>query len=197
MKVHTNIQRKLAGAGLALAVLVSASPAWAATVATFSDPAVDGSTPLFAAGGGTLSGGWTGAGLNLDVPIAGMSFADAVFDMAPITVNPDDTVGAGSISFYEDAAMTMLILQIDFDGGVLIEPLEFGASFVATNDVTFSGPVITTALANEQFTFSFANPVVGQNSTTYTASFTSSAVPEPGTLVLAFAGALCLMRRKR
>lgn len=195
--MYTHSRTIFRGMCLFLALAGLAAPTLAATVATFADPAADGSTPLFTASGSSLNGGWMGTGLTLDVPIAGMSFADATFVMDPVVVNSDDTVGAGNIRFYEDAGMMNLILQIDFDSAQLIKPTQFGASFVSANDVTFSGPVITTTLADEQFAFSFANPVVGQTSTTYTASFTASAVPEPGTLALLGAAAMCFVRRRR
>lgn len=148
-------------------------------------------------GGGALVGGWSAGGLDLVVPIAGTTYTDAVFDMDPVTVNMDDTLGSGTIRFYEDAGMTSLILQIDFDGGELHQPLGFGASFISANNVTFSGPVITTPLTDEQFSFSFANPTTTANGNSYTASFTSSAVPEPATLALVAVGALCCIRRRR
>jgi MYXO-CTERM domain-containing protein len=195
--VHTKTRAACRGIGLVIVAWLGVSVGTAQTVATFADPATDESTPLFTAGIGTLSGGWTGAGLDLVVPIAGMTFADAVFEMDPVVINPDDTLGAGTIRFYEDPGMANLVLQIDFDGGELHEPFGFGASFVSADNVTFSGPVITTSLEDEHFSFSFANPhFTTIDETTYTASFTSSAVPEPATFALAAVGALCLMRRR-
>ncbi|RMF83043.1 MAG: hypothetical protein D6744_05435, partial [Planctomycetota bacterium] len=151
----------------------------AGTIATFADPAVDGSTPLFLVDSATLSGGWSGSGLTLITPISGQIFENATFSMTPVSISGGGILSAGTIQFFEDIADGGgLILQIDFDAGTLNLPFGFGASFAAGDNVTFSGPIIPGPLTDETFAFSFANPQpAGQQGTSYTAAFTSSAIP--------------------
>jgi hypothetical protein len=174
------------------------SLAGAGTIATFSDPAMSGATPLFTATPTSLVGGWSGAGLTLITPINAGTYVDATMVVSPITVT-GTTLGAGMVQFFESPGDGgALILQIEFDSGNLFHPVGWGASYLSANDVTFSGPIIPGALTEETFAFSFANPVVGAESTTYTAAFTSSAVPEPGSTAFFVIGlAMTLVRRIR
>src|SRR5262245_57763209 len=96
--------RKLTTTVLASAALAVA--AGADTIATFDDPALDGSTPLFhfvsaAPGVGVLSGGWSATGLDLDAPgLVTTSFSDATFTMSNVAATGGPVfwnLGAGQI----------------------------------------------------------------------------------------------------
>lgn len=182
---------------LTIFALFVSAPAVAATVATFADPAVDGSTPLFELAGTTFTGGWSGSNLDLEVPITGDVWQDATFTMLPLTVVGVGQLSSGWIEFYKSPADGGgLALRIDFDAAFLA-PFGFGASDTFLGQtVTFTGPGIPAGLVDETFAFSFANPVYTGDGYTYTASFTSSAVPEPGSLVLLGLGLLQLLRRR-
>lgn len=183
---------------LAAVLLGAVPPANASvTVAAFSDPAVDGTTPLFTRIGNTLSGGWSGhpsLSLDLHVPITGQTWPNSTFTMTPLTIGTGGVLSAGTIWFYNAAAT--LVLRIDFDAATLYAPFGWGASFMAMQDVTFSGPGIPTNLVDEQFAFSFANPVQVPGGITWTASFTSSAIPEPASLMVLATGMALLARRR-
>ncbi|MBI5864061.1 MAG: PEP-CTERM sorting domain-containing protein, partial [Planctomycetes bacterium] len=51
-------------------------------------------------------------------------------------------------------------------------------------------------LSQEAFAFSFANPVGTPENYTATASFTSSAIPEPASIALLAIGGLLALRRR-
>ncbi len=182
---------------LAIASLyLSAQPANGDTIATFADPASDGSTPLFTLSGSTLSGGWSDTGLDLVTPISGDEFPDATFTMTDLTVlDTEGTLSGGTIEFFDNVGG--LILQIGFDSGQLFAPFGFGASTLVGHNVSFSGPIITFPLEEELFSFSFANQITTPDGFTWTAAFTSSAIPEPATLTLLVVGALTLGSRRR
>lgn len=187
---------KLAAAALAFGLVASAN---ADTVATFFDPALNGSTPLFQldAVNGVFTGGWDAnvqtQQLILEVPITGSVYVDASFTMTPLTVAGSNLSG-GVITFTD--AGNAVVLTITFDAGSLFGPFGFGASAFAGQNVTFTGPGIPAGLSQEQFAFSFANPVAVQNGFSYTASFTSSAIPEPASLALLGLGGLMFFRRR-
>lgn len=190
---RTNKIRLLVVATVASVLAVSAT---AGTVATFADPTVDGEPALFIQSGNTLSAGWSLPGLTLITPINHSSYADATFTMTDLTIT-DVLTGAttgGTVKFYDSVAQ--LILQIDFAAGRLYTPFGFGASDFLGQNVVYSGPIITRPLSGENFAFSFTNPTPLADGFSYTASFTSSAVPEPGSLGLLALGALGLLRRR-
>lgn len=184
----------------ALVAAVTALPAHAAfTVATFADPAQDSSTPLFELDGSTLTGGWNSTGMTLQTPgLGGANYTDAGFSMTPLTVSgtfPSYTVSGGSIEFTDSIGNE--IFTISFDGGFLLGSLGFGASEFTGQGVSFTGPAITSPLSQESFSFAFANPEPTAGGFTVTSSFTSSAVPAPGSLALVGLGGLIAGRRRR
>lgn len=184
-----------------MACLVAVVPAANAfTVATFADPAVDGTTPLFSLNGNVLSGAWNGTGLLLQTPVLpAPDFPDATFIMSPLVATPINAslamVGAGSIQFFDN--LNQPILLIAFDSGLLTTAVSFGASDFIGQNVTFSGSLLGQPVTDEAFAFSFANPVAIPGGWTATAAFTSSAVPEPATLAFFLLGGLPLLRTRR
>lgn len=169
------------------------------TVATFSDPALDETTPLFELNGLVFDGGWAGSGLDLLTPgLTAPDFLNATFDMDALTLTDPNTgaLTGGQIRFYDSS--NALQLTIDFDGAQLYVPFIFGASdgFLATT-VTFGGPAVTTPLTSESFAFSFANQVATAEGFTATSAFTSSAVPEPSSIALVVVGGLLAAIRRR
>ena len=177
------------------------------TIATFDDPALDSSTPLFRVDltNNLITGGWDDSktGLNLDVVYSGNPFPDAFFTMTQVSYIGDimgGSTGGGTIKFFENNTSTPPLIQIDFDSAT-ISPIGFGGLF-AFNDVTISGSQISGQLTEEPaFSFGFANQVPLNNNLddgfTATAAFTSSAVPEPATLALLGIGALITLTRRR
>jgi hypothetical protein len=182
---------------LLVPAVLAAAPAIGGTVATFSDPAADGSTPLFELSGTSFTGGWSGLNLMLDMPITGSVWPDATFTVTPLTVTGPGQLSSGTLDFFKSPADGGgLVLQIDFNEASLA-PFGWGASDVFLGqDVTFSGPGIPSGLTAETFAFSFANPIPTPDGFTYTASFTSSAVPEPASLLLLVLGAIKALRRR-
>ena len=178
------------------------------TVATFADPSRNSGTPLLTVNflGGTINGGWDDSktGLTLQIPYSGHSFTDAWFSMTNVAIL--DTVGdtsGGEIDFYANNTSTNPLLVINFENGY-VDYYNFGADsvFVADN-VTITGSEITGPLSEEQFAFSFANlaelPGHGNwdDGFTATASFTSSAVPEPATIGLFGLGITTIICKRR
>ena len=176
----------------------------AGTIATFADPALDGTTPLFSLSGTQFSGGWSGTNLNLLTPgWAGPDIPNAKFAMPPLTATPIGpgvwTLPAGQITF-TDAANTPVLL-ITFGAASLSENIGFGASNLALQTVVFSVPSQPQLIfSQERFAFSFANDAAIPNGTSWTAAFTSSAnvVPEPASVgLLAVGGLLTSLLRRR
>lgn len=161
---------------------------------------MSGGTPLFFTTSSSVSGSWSGPGLTLDVTVASLIFTDVKMSMASVS-RTGTTLGAGSVIYYTDAStIANPIFTINFDSGSIFEPLAAGASFVSLNDVTFGGSAVTGyQFENEQFSFSFANPVISANGNSYTAAMTSSAevVPEPATLTLLAGGVAAFMARRK
>lgn len=194
-------------AGLGASIAIASAQSF--TVATFADPSGTAANPVFtftpSSGGqptgttGTLSGGWTAAGLNLQTPgIAAPDFANAKFALTNtqgggLAIN-NGVAGAGQIVFTTSA--NAAIMTINFQSATY-SPFGLGGATLLGNGVTFSGPQVPSGLTNGSFAFSFANQTVGSNLLTMTASFTSSAAPESGTMAALGLGAVALIRRRR
>ena len=187
---------------IAVAALVglAASGAFAQTVAAFADPALDASTPLFTLVGDQFQGGWSG--LNLDLLTPGLpatpDIADATFTMTPLTatviVPGFYSLTGGQIQFFDGPN---LILDIMFDSASLAPDIGFGASDFALQNVTFMAPGESFGFSSERFSFGFANDAEIPNGFSWTASFTSSAVPEPASVGLLLMGLMIHLRRGR
>ncbi len=193
------VKRSALLAGLFAAFsFVSAS---AGTIATFADPALDGSTPLFSLTPTQFQGGWSGNGLTLLTPgLPGPDYSDAKFNLPAVSVTPISpglwTLGNGQITFYDSANTPVFIIA--FAAASLDENIGMGASDLALQNVTFSVPGSPQTFDQERFAFSFANEELTPNGPTWTASFTSSAIPEPASLGLTLIGLfLCSARRRR
>jgi len=187
---------------LALGTVAMTATSQAFTVATFADPAIDGSTPLFTfdAGANTLDGGWAALGLTLLTPgWAGADVTDAKFSMTTVNLTPVVanvyTTGGGTVNFTDSA--NNAVMTITFGSGVFVANNGFGGSDFSGNIVSITGPGIPGGWSDETFNFSFANPVINGDVSTYTASFTSSAVPEPMTMLALASGAGLLAARRR
>jgi hypothetical protein len=181
------------------------------TVATFADPATGSSQNFISvtpgvAGSFDMTAAWTGAGLNLltpgtpapDFPNATFQLFNAtggnVLNFTPIVPNLVYQSGPGVLRFFDNASNQ--ILQIGFASSQLTQ-FGWGASDSNGNAVVMTGSIAGTGWSDEQFGFAFANTTSTPNGTTLSASFTSSAVPEPATLAALGLGAVALMRRRR
>jgi hypothetical protein len=167
------------------------------TIATFADPSPSAEVGhLFELSDNQLSGGWLEPGLDLITPITGEVYEDATFTMTDLTLDELGQTSNGTIQFFESG--DDLILQIDFYAGQAYPPFGFGAtSLIVGQNVSFSGPIITMPLEEESFAFSFANQIETPTGHTWTAAFTSSAVPEPGALLLLGLGSAALVMGRR
>lgn len=196
---HTKYLALLAGALLAGFSAGALAGEESFTIATFADPSPDGDTPLFTYDGESLTGSYNLPGLELLTPGLPLQddVNDASFEMAPVEVLQADEpliiLGPGVIEFNDG---NDLVLRIEFDGATLVSPFGFGSSEFAGYNVTFSGPNVPEGLSAEAFAFAFANPQGNLEEFTVTAAFTSSAIPEPGSLALLAIGIAAGLRRR-
>lgn len=189
---------------LTLAMVAAAASHASFTVATFADPSNSSTNPLFSfnANTSTLTGGWSGTGLTLQTPglIGGGSLNDVKFVMTPITttnIGPGVFVtNGGNIKFYT-SDINNPDFTVNFDSAILVNPLNFGTSEFIGSNVSFTGPNVPSGLSEESFGFTFANQRVNQGVYTYTAAFTSSAVPEPATMIAIATGIAGVVARRR
>lgn len=200
-----------------LVVLGLVTSAGAATIATFADPALNGTTPLFTVDviGGQITGGWSDArtGLNLHLPVPGPNppgievYNNAWFTMTPLAYAgtlASGTTGPGTIEFFADGTVGPVLLRITFDSAQVDYSPGFGAdNIISMNNVAFSGQETTNwgPTSDESFSFTFVNKEylgAGPNYTGYTAtaSFTASALPEPATCLLMSLVGTWLLRRR-
>lgn len=175
------------------------------TVATFADPSTVAESPLFTWNHttNTLSGLWTASGLTLNVPgfNGGGSVTDAHFIMDPVQLTPVInnqyyTMGRGAVRFFT-TDQNNPFFTIQFGGGSFLNPSSAGGSSTVGNAVSFAGANVPTGLSQETFSFSLTNAMTAGNLTTFTASFTSSAVPEPASLFALATGIAAVVARKR
>ena len=194
----------LTTAGILLSVAL-ASSGRAATIATFADPALDGSTPLFTIDltVDRISGGWSSTGLTLEVPVSGNTFSNACFTMTDLTYTGSSfigTSGPGTIKFFKqgDSITATPLIQIAFDSAQLSVGGLGGDDILSSNNVVITGSEISGTLYEETFAFSFANHQLSANRQmlTTTAAFTSSALPEPASMLLLSLGIPMIWRRK-
>ena len=176
------------------------------TIATFDDPAKNSSTPLFKVDLTTdpnITGEWYGTDLSLHIPYSGQTFHNVIFTMPEVDIDLSHTdplkgtkTEDGEIMFFDPCDMVNPLIQIEFDSAWLTFFGFGGSESFSGNTVTISGSQISGQLTEETaFSFSFANQVPVDGG--FTATFTSSAIPEPATLALFGIGTLITLTRRR
>jgi hypothetical protein len=201
-----NNSKRIIGLISASMFVVGAASAQSFTIATFADPATSSSTPLFTEVTtgpgltGTLGGGWSAPGLTLMTPgfLGGGSTSNVTFTMSNLNINSTGqaTAAGGGPAVIDFKSGATDLFKVQFDSGVF-NTFALGASTLIGNNVSFSGAHVPTGLSSQQFAFSFSNAHTVGNQTTYTASFTSSAVPEPASIAALGLGIAGIIRRKR
>lgn len=195
--------KKVLMTALVLGSAVAAMADNSVTFATFADPSGNAHNPLFVhdRAAKTLSGAWGNAGLTLIAPgaVGAPTVTNAKFNTTTLALTQVIpglfATGPGSISFSDSSNNPLF--TISFDSATYVEGLGAGASTLRGQNITLSGPLVPPGTTMTQFNFALANQTNVGNTTTYTASFTSSAVPEPATMVALGAGLLALARRRR
>lgn len=192
-------------------IITVASAKATTTIATFADPTTDSSTPLFRIDltANLITGGWTDSqtNLNLNVVYTGYTFADAFFEITPVTytggLTGGDTSG-GTIKFFKDGDSTIPgatpLIQIDFEKAYVMLGGFGGLDQLRADGVTITGSEIGSPLTDESFVFSFANQIaLPSGGYTATSAFAASGLPEPVTVLLLGLGMPILsgLKRKR
>lgn len=190
-------ERVLGRTILAVVLSAMACAAQAETIATFADPSSNGSMPVFVNTNTFLDGGWDQPGLDLVSPLTEEIYEDVTFEMTPLLITGRTFLSGGTITF-EHAGAPLFVISFD---SAYLSPFGFGASSLVTRDnVTFSGPLVSSVpeMEDEFFAFSFANYLVHPDGVAWTAAFTSSAtiVPEPTALLGMSFGLVLLLRRR-
>ena len=191
---------------VALVVMAISASAFAGpvsvTIASFADPSIGASEPLFTINYDThrINGSWSGTGMTLEVPVAGLTYENATFVMDELVIpdNPSElgyytTNGGSEIRFFAEG---IEVMKIEFNK-MWVEGRDSGldADDAYSDGVTISGIGIG-VLKEESFGFTFAN-TESNGVFNATASFTSSAVPEPATMAILALGGLMLRRRRK
>lgn len=175
------------------------------TVATFADPSENASQSLFLWDqvANTLTGGWKNPGMTVQTPglIGGGKVDNAQMEFDSVTLTPIIPgtlyqMGAGRIRFHQ-GDIANPFFEITFESGLFQSPVAVGGSNLIGNNVKFSGPNVPKGLSEEQFSFSLTNEVKNGSVVGFTSAFTSSAVPEPATIVALGAGLAVVARRRR
>ena len=202
--------KPLVGALVCMATVGAANASF--TVGTFADPAAGSWENFFeynrlSSNTVTLEGAWQTDGLHLLTPgIAAPDQFNARFELRnaqdgtvltfiDASNNGDYRSGPGYVRFFDAGNST--ILRIDFDVSQLTNGGFTAGNFAGTN-ANMSGPIVEPGWSDEQFAFAFANlNVIDSNTFTWSGSFTSSAVPEPATVVALALGGVAVLRRRK